>query len=110
MKIVINSCYGGFSISKKAIEYMAEKGNETAIRARETFNKLDEKYDTSYHVMSSYKDRTNSLLIETVEALGKEANGKYAELKIVEIPDDVDWEITEYDGWETVEEKHRSWS
>jgi len=42
--------------------------------------------------------------------LGKKANGGYAELKVVEIPDDVDWEITEYDGLEQVEEKHRVWT
>jgi hypothetical protein len=35
--------------------------------------------------------------------------GCYAKLKIVEIADDVDWEITNYDGLETVEEKHRTW-
>ena len=30
--------------------------------------------------------------------------------KIVEIPDGVQWEITEYDGKECIKEKHRSWS
>jgi len=31
-------------------------------------------------------------------------------LKIIEIPEDVDWEVDEYDGLETIHEKHRSWS
>lgn len=35
--------------------------------------------------------------------------GRYAELKVVEIPDDVKWTIEEYDGWEHVAEKHRVW-
>ena len=48
-------------------------------------------------------------LLECVEKLGEEANGTYAELKIVEIPDDVNWEIGEYDGLEWVEEVHRRW-
>ena len=54
--------------------------------------------------------RNDPALVKTVMDLGKKANGKFAELKVVEIPDDVDWEITEYDGLEQVEEKHRVWS
>ena len=49
-------------------------------------------------------------LITVVEELGPEADGSHADLKIVEIPDDVKWVIDEYDGWESVEEEHRSWS
>lgn len=33
----------------------------------------------------------------------------HADLKIVEIPPDVDWEINEYDGVEWVAETHRTW-
>lgn len=54
-------------------------------------------------------ERTDPILIQVVEELGKEADGPCAELEIVEIPDDVDWEIDEYDGWESIHEKHRSW-
>ena len=32
-----------------------------------------------------------------------------ANLKMVEIPDDVEWEIADYDGKEWVAEKHRTW-
>lgn len=56
------------------------------------------------------RDRSNSLLIQVVEELGDEANGDYAKLKIVEIPDGTEYEIDEYDGMESIEEKHRSWS
>jgi len=54
--------------------------------------------------------RDDPALVKTVEDLGERANTKYSELKVVEIPDDVDWEITEYDGLEQVEEKHRVWT
>ena len=55
-------------------------------------------------------DRTDPLLIECVETLGKEANGACAYLKVIEIPDGIDYEVSEYDGLESVEERHRSWS
>lgn len=54
--------------------------------------------------------RNDKNLITVIRMLGEKANGKFSELKIIQIPDGVDWEISEYDGIETVEEKHRSWS
>lgn len=53
--------------------------------------------------------RDDPVLIEVIEELGDAANGEHAELAIVEIPDDVEWEISEYDGSEHVAEKHRVW-
>ena len=55
------------------------------------------------------KGRTDPLVIQVVEELGEEANSRFSKLEVVEIPDGVDWEIDEYDGQETVHEKHRSW-
>jgi hypothetical protein len=49
-------------------------------------------------------------LVAVVEKLGEKADGFCATLKVVEIPEDVDWEIGEYDGNEWVAEKHRTWS
>ena len=54
--------------------------------------------------------RDDPYLVQVVEELGARANGRHAELKVVEIPADVDWEIDEYDGSEWVSEKHRRWS
>jgi len=48
-------------------------------------------------------------LIAVVEELGKDANGECAKLKIIEIPDGIEWEIGEFNGDESVEETHRSW-
>lgn len=86
MKVVINKRYGGFSISKEAMELLG--------------------------VDSPYPDieRNDPALVEVVEKLGDKANGCFSKLKIVEIPDDVEWDIAEYDGLEWIEEVHRTWS
>jgi hypothetical protein len=45
-----------------------------------------------------------------VEELGSEANGHCAELKIVQIPNDVHWQIENANGVEHVSEVHRTWN
>lgn len=55
-------------------------------------------------------ERTDLVLIQIVKELGKDVNGRCANLEVIEIPDDVDWEIQEYDGLEHVAEKHRTWN
>jgi hypothetical protein len=47
--------------------------------------------------------------VKIVEEMGEEASGHFANLVIVEIPDGIEWSISDYDGMESVEEKHRSW-
>lgn len=53
--------------------------------------------------------RTDEVLISIVEDLGSEANGKFADLKIVEIPDDMDYVIDDYDGIETLHQNVPTW-
>lgn len=55
--------------------------------------------------------RDDPYLARTVEELGSDkASGRYSQLKVVEVPADVEWTIEEYDGNEWVAEKHRTWS
>ena len=54
-------------------------------------------------------DRSDKDLVSIVKEFGNTASGRSSELKIVEIPDDVDWEVSEYNGMEIIDEKHRSW-
>ncbi len=86
MKVVINKCYGGFSLSEKAFKELGLEGP----------------YD--------YLERHNPRLVDVVERLGKESWGGCAELKVVEIPDDVEYDIGEYDGVEWIAEVHQTWS
>ena len=53
--------------------------------------------------------RDDAYLVKVVKELGMAANGTHANLKIVEVPGDVEWIICEYDGAEWVAEKHRTW-
>lgn len=59
--------------------------------------------------------RNDSELVSVIEEMGEKSNGGHsglivASLAVVEIPDDVEWQIEEYDGLEWVAEKHRTWS
>lgn len=56
-----------------------------------------------------FEDRTDPDIVAVVKKLGKRANGRCANLKVVEIPDDIEYEIDDYDGLETIREKHRTW-
>ena len=54
--------------------------------------------------------RDDPLLVEVVENIGNIANGQCSRLRIAKIPDDVVWNIEDYDGYEHVSEAHRIWT
>ena len=90
MKVVINKCFGGYSLSEEAYKF------------------LNIPWDGyGFEFMG---DRSNPALVKCVETLGNKASGGLSSLKVVEIPDDVEWEINEYDGLESVAEKHSTHS
>jgi len=110
MKVVINRCFGGFSISKEAAELMAEMGCERAKKELQETKDSEQFY--GYGIVEGMPDgydRTSKYLVAAVEKLGNKASGKLANLKVVEIPDDVEYEIDDYDGSESIHEKHRIW-
>lgn len=159
MKVVKNTCYGGFGLSCLAIlELMKMKSelikkheikeyyggnnpnfpkndwkNSWKEDLKRSYTEHDERfmfhydnfniYDKKESVLLDVKDgrggddfeggqakfRSHPDLVAVIEKLGEEANGRFANLQIVEIPDDVEFVIGEYDGFESVEEKHRSW-
>jgi len=159
-KIVINSCYGGFSLSPKGLKRLAElqgkecyffkdefvdgdikyipvsideigdtlffsaftvsnpqevllELNQKNKSWREMTNEEKESYNKAYddiYLSAREIPRDDLLLVQVVEELGKAASGRAADLKIVEIPEDVEWQIEEYDGLEYVAEKHKTWS
>lgn len=77
MKVVINDCFGGFSINSEI--------------AKKYFD--GERYGIK---------RTDPTLISLIES-GIDCNGSCAELKVVEIPENAtDWRMFEYDGAESI--------
>lgn len=118
-KIVINRCYGGFGISIACAEKMAALGSEQAkeeLKEYEATPKPEKQsifawfgYGYSEKFPNSYK-RTDPHLIQAIEELGsKEASGSMSELHIVSIPDGISWEISDYDGMESIHETHSVW-
>ncbi len=89
MKVVINKCYGGFSLSKEGVKFMGLE------------------WDGYGHC--SELSRENPKLVECVEKLGEKANGRLARLVVVKIPDGIEYTIKEYDGMEHIAEKHETW-
>jgi len=97
-KVLINICYGVFGLSKEVYDILGLDSNHGDIYPEDLGYNTEEKM------------RADKTLIAAVEKVGlKESSGEYAELKIVEIPDDVEFTIEEYDGLEWIAEKHRTW-
>lgn len=90
MKIAINRCYGRFSLSKEAYEFLGLEWDGYGY---------------------AYEDkRDDPKLIEWIEIIGEEtSSGSHARIMVVEIPDDVEYFIDDYDGVETIHEAHRMW-
>ena len=114
MKIVINDCHGGFGLSDKAKEHYAKiKGIDIEGRKAKApfFNdQIDYFYAGTDKMFTDHSlERNDPALIQTVEELVNDANDWGSELKIVDIPEDVKWQIEEYDGLEHVAEQHRTW-
>ena len=138
MKVVVNRCYGGFGLSHAAIMRYAElsgiklfpftearkEDGRTDFRKfvpytgqKETFLihystqplTSDGKYQDNTYWSYPSDERSDTTLIQVIEEMGESANGTCAKLEILEIPDDVQYEIDDYDGMESIHEKHRSW-
>ncbi len=79
MKVVINiDVHGTFSLSDIAIQKFVEL--------------------SGYNFDAAKVYRHNNFLIQTVENLGNKANTKNSELRIVEIPDNIDYIIVNNHG------------
>lgn len=72
--------------------------------------KIEDGLIYSFRDSADKETRTDKDLIDVIEKMGEIAGTSCARLKIIEIPDDVDFVICEYDGNEHIAEKHITWS
>ena len=117
-KIVINKCFGGFGLSAEAFStYLTLKGidHETTPARWPVFDKDAKEFwhaghvnDDDYYLSDRDIPRDDPALVQAVlEAT--EPSGRFAALTIVNVPDEVEWQLEEYDGSEWIAEKHRTW-
>ena len=141
MKVVINVCYGGFSLSHEAVLHYCKLrglqvwheedkkykslglGTYWLVPPEERVKELDDWYKAPMEDRVAYNEthekqtiyhrdikRDDPFLVQTVEELGEKANGQCAKLKVIEIPDGVEWQVEEYDGNEHIAQVHETWS
>jgi hypothetical protein len=112
-KIVINKSYEHFYISHKAFLQLRELGQQDALQEADPgtyWPGAASPREPSLNRCGTLIPRDDERLVRVVEELGEEANGHAAELKVVAIPDDVQWVIAKVDGVEHVSEVHRTWA
>lgn len=86
MKVIINTCFGGFGLSKRAYDlYKQRAGVE---------NIAEYSWDEDY--------RADPIMVAVVKELGRDADDMFSCLEIVEIPDEYNYDIDEYDGLEHI--------
>lgn len=128
MKVVYNACYGGFSLSPKAVMRYAElKGFPlyAFVDKRDEYGRLmlghmqpaapvdlEEAFCIHYCTSPTYDGekyfsprnipRDDPTLVQVVEELGKEAGGRHAALVIEDVPAGTLYRIDEYDGMESI--------
>ena len=130
MKIVINTCYGGFGLSLKGQQRYLELMGQTAyfyqpkaFGGETKFQRIDNIDDASSifvyctthdqgKIIDDYPEdifyfhelkRSDPHLVQVVEELGAESFAEWAILKIVDIEKGRWFKIDEYDGYESIQ-------
>src|ERR1700735_3599789 len=104
-KIVYNADFGGFSLSRKAVLRAREISGDPhwgGACIKGDFDKVDGSvYERDYGFIEAKTNgqlRTDPVLVQVVEELGEEANGRNATLAICELEPGTKYRIDEYDG------------
>ena len=125
-KVVYNACYGGFGLSKEAIQrYWEIKGQQVWIEdalwgftvwlvppeervVQKEWRSMTQEERTDFNERYSKQtwydrnvSRHDPILVQVVEELGEKADGMCAKLAIAEVSGP--YRIDEYDGFESVE-------
>lgn len=109
-KVVFNNCYGGFSISMKAVEWLESNCKDSELRdLMKSLRSAGREYSFAskdeclcYDVSCWFEDkRHHKDLVAVVEALGDDVNGPCTALEIATISGK-QYRIEKYDGAEEV--------
>ena len=104
-RILISVSHGGFGLGDQAFEWLIKnRGWTLGVH----YEKNDYLYDESLY-SSLISIRENEDVFDCFDAIGDKINKKWSKLQVVEIPEDVDYTIEDYDGSEWIAEKHRTW-
>jgi hypothetical protein len=92
LDIAVNRCFGGFSLSEKAVEELCKRIGDPKI----------ESY--SFQCYSEIYPRHHPDLIKVIKELGDEADGQFAQIDIDYIEEiyKEHYSISEYDGMERI--------
>ena len=111
-RIVINRSYDEFCISHQALVRLRELEQPQAMEETDTgayWPQAAGPREPSLNQYGRLIPRDDEKLVRVVEELREAANGHAAMLKVVTIPDEVQWLITKTEGGEQVSEVHRTW-
>lgn len=101
--VVYNACYGGFSLSLKAVQWLAEHATDSDLKEYIQRSYKDTREIYLGHVVGDWFDdkRHHKDLVAVVETLGDDADGDCASLCIAHISGN-QYRIEVYDGAEEV--------
>jgi len=112
-KIVINRCYGGFGLSRRAVLLARELSGNPKWGGWCIKGDVGESGEVCHYDFGhcGSVSRTDPHLVAVVGALGDAANGECARLEVVELPKGTVYKIEEYDGMERIEtQDDANWS
>ena len=98
MKVVLSKSRGNLLLTEPAIRNLAHRKGITRDQLWSSFKWFRK------------ESRTDLDLVGVVEELGKLASSPHAELRVVEVPNGIEWELVSINDIEVVVEKGHRWS
>jgi 7-cyano-7-deazaguanine synthase len=118
-KVVINKKIGGYGLSNEVIIWLYEQGDEhiAVFKYDEKWKDFEdgiiiENNGIKYILFDEHNKETRDcpLLVKCVELFKEKSNNQFSHLKVVEIPEDIEYIVEEGDtGIEWIAENHRIW-
>ena len=101
MEILVNKCFGGFNVSKAVFDELGIEWTGYGYLCNKDFKIVSNNNDAY---------RADQSFVAAVKKVGLKSSSTFlSEVRITKIPDNIEWEIDNYDGIETIHEVHRRW-